>query len=339
MKFGKLARIILPITLSLAIAGCSTLERMALNSPMGKMAVSQVENFGNSFKEKYNIVDYNHLLNQEDSSKDKQIILYIHGWSGLEKDIYEKKDGKASSLDVMNEVFENRVLFANYPSNHKVEDIFSGIENPFLDFVSSYYAINEVEPNLTVVGHSQGAELARMFARKYSQNVRKVGLIAGVNNGVDLWFRDFFREALPRQMKEILIENNMPSSEDNYENIKQLMTGSPLFAELNTLTEPLNVEYNIYALVSNGMGNPFIKWRDDTVAGFDSAYPRRLISENKFENVNIGDAVIISGKRANHFAVDDSEIFRKILVSLKSDKKKYLKNLPRPEDAEQWIFN
>jgi pimeloyl-ACP methyl ester carboxylesterase len=319
--------------------GCAALEKIVANTSIGKQIKSHIENnFIRGMETGYKITDFN-LLSQPDLCRDRQILLFIHGFGcNVEEFLEEEKTKPASKLSVMKEVFGNRVLLANYPSNHKVEDIFSGLEQQFFDAVIDPYSrMNHgAKPNITIAGHSLGSQFTRMFARKHSQYVKKVALIAGINNGVNLiGSNSFFGTYLQREMEKILIQHNVQYSEEDYAIIAQLLTGSKFFKNLNSPTEPLDVVYDIFAArTKRGKGNNAIRGRNDFVVGFNEAFPYHLIKSGNFENVNIRNAVVVEG--GNHSSiVDNLRIFGEIMCLLYSDNRQYAKTLPRPKYAHK----
>jgi hypothetical protein len=249
----------------------------------------------------------------------------------------EEKEETASRLSVMKEVYDNRVLIAGYPSNAGLDTIFPNFEKSLLDFINNYMEKNNgKKPRFFTLGHSMGVELSREFSRKNPGYIAHAGLWAGENDGLNMGpFTDFVREAYPKHLERILIEKGMPHTKENYQNIDDLIRGSSFLNELNTPTEPSDVEYNFYAVISKN-DNPLIPGEDDGVVSIESAYPFQLIKDKKFENVRIGDAIIFTGD-VDHFSTTNLFILRTILTSLKSEKESYSYELP-PIDKAIHIF-
>lgn len=334
MNLRKASRIILPLAISLTV-GCSTLEKAIYESEIGEMAIYEARyKFMNTMDEKYGLIDFS-SLEENDVAPEKPILLFFYGFGGTAKEFLdEEKNEKISRLSVMKDVFDSRVLLASYPCNTSVKEIFSGIEKNFLDFVRKYEEKNSRKPRIFIAGHSMGGDISRIFARKYPEYIKKIGLIASANNGVGIGiFTDFIRTIYPKYIEQILKDGGKPYTSDNYQAIDDLLTGSNFLKELNTSTPPLDVEYNFYSFISRE-NNLFIPGEDDGVLGFYSTYPYELVRDGSFENVKIGDAVIIRGD-VNHFSFNNLSVLRMILSSLKSEKEKYLDKLPEPKDAIQ----
>ncbi|HTY43902.1 MAG TPA: hypothetical protein VMC80_01535 [Patescibacteria group bacterium] len=308
------------IVLSLALAfqiGCSTLESIASSS----------ENFVKTFDEPYGIVN---LSSGGNASSDEPFFLFFYGFGGSLKEFQnEEKNNKVSRLSVMKDVFDGKVLLADYPCNMGMDYTFSKLEKSFLDFIEDYHGSFGKNPNIIIAGHSFGAELARMFAEKYPQYVEKIGLIAGVNNGIEIGSLTEIAKRLYLGYLDSLIKNEKCSSAESYHGIDDLITGSDFLNRLNSQAyssaNPAEPEYDIYAFVSKD-DNPLISGPDDGIVGLSSSYPYRL---KEFQgSIKIGDAEIIQG---NHFSINkDFDLFRRILESIKSDKK-CLDKLPPPD--------
>jgi len=315
------------LALSLFLGGCSTIERALLNSEPGKQAAlilkyKYTTNFGKSCK----IEDFG-FSDSIDTASDKPIFFFLHGWGGnLEEFLLEEKKEPESKLSIMNRVYEGRVLMADYPSSISINNIFSGLEKDFLEFIDNYSKNNSgKKPKFILAGHSLGSQISRMFARKYPEYISKVGIIAGVNNGLDFGqLTPLIRNGSPKYMEQILIRDNKFPVEENYQSVKDITMGSEFMNWLNTPTPELDTEYNFYVFLSK-KDNPLIPGKDDGTASMRSAYPTNLIKRKKFENVKVGEVMFIKGD-VDHCSINNLEIFRKILESLKSEKKYFSKS-------------
>jgi hypothetical protein len=305
---------LIPIAaLSLAVAGCSSLEKSLLNSDFGKEGIYFVQNrYMTNFGKTGRIETYN--LSQKDSSPEKPILFFIHGWSSCLKD-YSNEEIGTSRLDVMNEVFENRVIIADYSSARGIKQTFSELDSSFTEFMNEYSENNSGnKPNLIIAGHSMGTQLTRLFVRNHPSDFKKAGLIAGVSEGFNLgMLNSSFKKMVPEYIGKI---SGKELTEEDYQSIKDLMEGSPFFKEINTYTLPINIPYNFYIL-SSKKDNFFIPGKDDGVTRVCSAYPYDLIKAGKFEDVLFGDVLIFEGA-VNH-SFYNQNILRKILESLKSE--------------------
>jgi len=314
----KCKNIIPVLALSLSLTGCTTLERLLLNSNPGKQAVLALRyKYTNNFGEQCRIEDFG-LSNFSDNSSDKPILFFLYGWGGsLKEFLTEEKEEEISKLSLMKDVFDNRVILADYPSSIGMNEIFSGLENSFLEFVEAYSQNNSgKKPKLVIAGHSLGSQLTRMFVRKYPQYFEKAGLIAGMSNGLDLgMWTGLFKKEYKKYMEKILVGTEKSLTAENYQSIEDITTGSAFMSQINTPTEPLDVEYNFYIFVN---GNSLLWGEGDGIASMKSAYPIDLIYQNKFEKVHLGDKIVFKGE-VTHNSVDNFEIFERILKSLKSD--------------------
>jgi pimeloyl-ACP methyl ester carboxylesterase/ASC-1-like (ASCH) protein len=318
---------IVPVALSLTALGCSTLEKSLLDSDMGEEAICEPEyRYINSFNKPSKIEDFG-LLSRQDSSPEKPILFFILGWGGtIQEFLDEEKNGKESKLGIMKDVFDNRVVLADYSTNKSTEDTFSELEQSALELVNKYSKENQGKmPKIILAGHSMGVNISRMFERKYPQYIKKTGLIGGENDGVNLGiFTDFIKENFPRYMEMILSGKDCPPSKitsfgaHDYKCIDEIFHGSEYLNNLNTSTPPLDVEYNFYAFVSKD-NNCLVPGEDDGVVNLESQYPYELIKNKKYENVKIGDVIIFKGD-INHYSIDNLLALRIILESLKSEK-------------------
>ncbi len=319
------SKIIPSIALALSLTGCSTLEKFIINSDVGKEAIFSVQHRYMTGVDNPNcqIEDFG-IAEKKDESPEKPILFFIYGWGGsLDILLNEGKNEGFSKVDVMREVFENRMIMADYPSNLGIEPAFLGLENPFLEFVKTYSENNSgKKPKIILVGNSFGSQIARLFARKYSSYFEKAGFIAGLNDGLNLGvWTDFVRERFPKYMREVLLEDGKEATTGDYQSIRDILSGSDFFKKINTPTEKLNLEYNFYAFVSK-KDSWIIPGEDDNLTGLDSAYPMRLIREKKFENVDVGSVMVFKGD-VDHFSMNNLEILREIMESLKSNNESF----------------
>ena len=314
----KIAGIVLPVVL-LFNSGCSTFEEMVSTSERFVKTLDQSS---------YRIVN----LSSNKFYSNEPYFMFFYGFGGsLNEFLNEEKNNKTSRLGVMKDVFDDKVLMADYSCDTGMNYTFSMLESSFLDFVVNYQTDTGKKPEIIVAGHSFGAELARMFARKYPQYIKKVGLIAGANNGINIG-------AMTETAKEWYIQylNGISKSPPrDFRGLSDMVEGSDFFSQLNTPTVQMDVEYDFYAFVSSD-SNIFFQGKNDGVLSLSSEYPSELIKTGHFENVKIGDAVIIKNR---HFIMNEqSELLRKILISLKSDKQKYLTQLPDINQARQIVI-
>jgi pimeloyl-ACP methyl ester carboxylesterase len=325
--------------LSLVLAGCSSLERAILHSDIGKEGAYFVQNkYMCNFGKQGRIETYG--LESKDYCPEKPILFFLHGWSGCLEEYAHEETGEAR-LDVMNEVFENRVIMADYPSSKGIDSIFSDLDNSFDNFVDEYSENNSgKKPKIIIAGHSLGSQLTRLFVRNHPNYFKKAGLIAGVSEGFDIGMLNSpMKKIVPRYLGEL---SGQCIIMENYQSILDLMKNSDFFETINTLTPELDTEYNFYILLSK-KDNPFIPGKDDNVTRACSAYPLDLIKSKRFENVNIGDVIFYEG------AVDHSlynlELWRQILTSLKTERQtsryapsvKQAKHIIIPNFTEQEI--
>jgi pimeloyl-ACP methyl ester carboxylesterase len=310
---------------ALAIAGCSSLEKALLNSNLGKDALYAVDRYMTNYGKSAVIEDYG-LAEKKDESPQKPILFFIHGWaSSLEEWAYEEKG--SSRLDIMNEVFDNRVIAADYSSCKGIEDIFSELDSSFTEFMDEYAKNNEGDkPKLIIAGQSMGTQLARLFSRRHPEYFKKVGLIAGVSQGFNLGPLPV-KKMIPKYISKIAKKDLAP---EEYQSIIDLMPKSDFFKELNTPTNYLDIEYNFYVF-SSKKDSPFIKGEDDRITSVSSAYPLELIETNRFEDVKFGDVIIYEG--AVDHSLYNQDILREILQFLKSDKPQY-KKAPSLKEAK-----
>jgi hypothetical protein len=308
----------------LSLASCTSLETALLNSDIGRQAVFQTEyKFVKTFDEQYRIINFSQF-NQEDPSPNEPYLLYIYGFGGTAQEFLdEEKNEENSRLGVMKDVFENRVLLANYPSCTNLNNIFSGIEKNLINFIIDYMEKNHgKKPRIFIEGHSMGVDFERMFSRKYPGYIERAELVAGVNEGVDMGiFTDFIRENYPKYIERILMQNGQSTTKENYQCIDDLIKGSNFLKELNTPTKPLGVEYILTAFLSK-KDNLFIPGLDDGVTSVNSALAINLIKNNKFENVRIRNVILFEGAdglELDHSSINNLNILRKTLEYLKSD--------------------
>ena len=331
LKHG-LAGIVLSAGLSASVAtGCTALENAFLDSDMGKQAIVQVEYKLTKNEDGYKIDDFG-FFDSIDKSPEKPILLYIHGWGGSSRDLFEEeKNEKESRMSIMKDVFGNRVLVANYPCDTGIDGIFSNLEKPFRNFVNKYIHINKKSPEFIIAGHSMGTQISRLFARKYgkmdspdfpegySPKIKKLGLIAGINGGVDFGiFTGFVKSAFPKHIKKILAFGSKPVTEDSYRTVNDMLKESDFMKKLESPAGPLDIEYNFYAF-SSYWDNIIIPEYDDKVTPLEAAYPYNLIKKGKFEKVKFGDVIIFTGD-VDHLSTQNMFIFRKIMESLSSEK-------------------
>jgi pimeloyl-ACP methyl ester carboxylesterase len=312
MKFKKAAPL---IAISLAIAGCSTLEKTLLNSDFAKGGVYSVRyRYMNNFGKKSIIEDYG-LAEKKDESPEKPIFFFIHGWASCLKEYSYEEKGQ-SRLDVMKDVFDSRVIMADYSSSRGIDSIFSELEDSFLNFNEEYSKNNSgKKPTFIIAGHSMGTSIERLFTRKYPDYFSKAGIIAGVNDGFSLGILRFpLEKLLPRYIDKLA---KRPLNREDYQSINDLMPGSDFLKRLNTATNPLSPEYNFY-IFSSQKDSFFIPGKDDHVTSVKSAYPLNLIEKNRFEKVRIGEVVVYEG--AVSHSLYNLDLLRNLLESLKSEK-------------------
>jgi len=330
---NKLAIPLLALSL---ITGCSNFEKTFLRAKVIKQASSFVEeNYFHNFGQPCHIEDFG-LSSKKDVNPDKPILFFIHGWGSCLEDYLNTSENGDSKIQPMREVFEDRVIMADYPSNLGVNDIFLGLEKDFLDFENEYSKNNVgKKPNLIIAGHSLGTQIERMFVRKYSEDIKKAGFIAGVHNGLRFGpFTNFFEEEVSSFIDSILIENNKFPSPQYSQSIREMVFESDFMNQLNTSTSPLQTVYCFYAFYSE-KGNPFIfPKKNDKVTSLDSAYPLDLIKDKKFEDVPIGDVEIFYDR--DHFSLSNKEIALEIFNSLKLDNSNYSRVPPSLKEAK-WI--
>jgi hypothetical protein len=310
MKLNKTAAI---ASLSLALAGCSTLEKAVFNSNLGKEGVYIVQyQYMSNFGKTGRIETYN--LSQKDAFPEKPILFFLHGWSG-NLDEYANKEIGTSRLDVMNDVFENRVIMADYSSAKGIDQIFSELDSSFDNFMDEYAENNSGnKPKLIIAGHSLGTQLTRLFVRNHVSDFNKAGLIAGVNEGFDLgMLNSSFKKIAPKYLEKI---SGKELTEEDSQSINDLMKGSDFFRRINTPTSPIDTQYNFY-IFSSKKDNFFIPGKDDGVTRVCSAYPYDLIQSGKFEDVLFSDVIVFEGAVDHSFY--NQNILRKILESLKSE--------------------
>jgi len=339
MKKYSSLKSILAMGLALNIVACASLEKAILHSDVGKQAVSQtVYKYINNFNSRYAILDLQQL-SQKDPNPDEDIFLFIHGWGGSTKELFEEeKNEPESKLSIMKDVYHGRVLLADYPPNGGIKKIFSGIEEQFDNFISAYQKNNGKSPKFKIMGHSLGTQFTRLFDLKYSGYISNAGLIAGVNNGIYFGILDgFIGDRLPENFDRILSKKNQPHTKEDYEIAVDLLSGSPFFKELNKKTEtPLPIEYNFYTFVSKN-DSFFIPGEDDGTVALSSARPKQLIDEGHFEWVRIGDDIIFEGD-VNHLSINNPWIFRTILESFNSNKSTYSYTLPDESKATHYFI-
>jgi hypothetical protein len=312
-------RILPLLTISLVLAGCSSLENAVLSSDIGKRAVIKIEDgYLNNYGKEARIEDYG--MAKEDSNPEKPILFFIPGWGSSLKEFQKQENiTKYSKLDVMKEVFDNRVIIADYPSDDSIDNLFSELEIPFFNFVKEYELNNEGRnPKLILVGNSMGTQITRLFARKYPEYFEKVGLIAGVNEGLNFGIlTPIFKQEFPKYMKKMLVSLNKFPREEDYQCVKDVTRKSKFMNRINTPTTGKKLEYNFYGFILN-KNSLLVPDRDDGLVSYKSSYPLDLIKQNKFENISIGDVLYFEGE--DHFALNNFDVLRTIMLSLKSER-------------------
>jgi len=318
----KKTRIIPLIALSISVAGCSTLEKVLINSDVGQQAISRIKSgYINGINEQFKIEDFG-IAEKKDDCSDKPILFFIYGWGGNLNELGEKKGWDFSRLEIMKEVFEDRVILADYPSTVGIETAFSNLEQLFLSFEKNYSENNSgKKPKIIISGHSFGSQIARLFIRKYNNfYFESGGEIGGINEGVSLGvLTNFARERLPKHMDEVLSSQGRKIKVEDYQILTDMMAGSEFFKRINTPTPPLNIKYDFYVF-SSKKDSWIIPGEDDQVTSVESAYPIQLIKENRFENVGVRSVMVFKGD-VDHDSIDNPEVLRMILKSLKSENK------------------
>jgi pimeloyl-ACP methyl ester carboxylesterase len=307
------------------------IDNAVLRSEDGRNAIARAEyNLANHYR---NVLSINPAGNfrVEETEPGDDVLLLLHGF-GTGEGVWGTLDDRNSPLSVACEVFEGRVLIANYPSTESVGAIAAGL---ITELAKIEMICGGTIPRLAVFAHSLGGEVARSMVRIKPERFGEVALVSSPNTGLHFGimtgyvFKYYYKYYEALMLRHGMVPREGGGGHAQYGGrsgfhsaIDDLHPKGGFIEGINsrhgTPGDPLDVTYHFFIFQRSGANNIFIPGRDDSLVSPGSAYPYARIRRGEIENVGFGTVMRFRGDVNHYTLIYNPDIVRAILRALKA---------------------
>jgi pimeloyl-ACP methyl ester carboxylesterase len=316
------------------LSGCSVIDKAILRSEDGRYAVARAEyNLAAYYRDVVSITPSGDFKIEEAGPGD-DVLLLLHGF-GTGEGVWGTREDRNSPLCIADEVFDGRVLVANYPSTESIDAIAIGL---IAELEKLERKCGGKPPKITVFAHSLGGEVARCMVRKKPELFREVALVSAPNTGLHFGIMTgYIFKYYYKHYEELMLRHGVCPRRENQDDFRTSMDdlhpGCDFMKEINAQREPfsvpLDVTYHFFVFCRTIPNNVFIPGKDDSLISPGSAYPYAFIKRGEFEHVRFGTVVCFRGDVNHYTLIYNPGIVRTILDTLKSDSESYASSDPK----------